>query len=150
MNPFARTRPFPIALAAAGLLLAVHGAQAASDEADVAHAHLVGRMPLRDACPAADLRDLADELVPAWDAADKPSSVEVDFKLLRQHVYDVKPATGSPAVYHEIRRAVYGLPCDGGDDQPHAVRFVVRFVDGDDDTRLATISRDDAGGAPGR
>ena len=148
MTPLALTRVLPITLAAAGLLLAAHGAQAAPAD-DVAHVHVVGHLPLRDACPAVDTRDLADELVDAWEAAPKPSSVEVDFKLQRHHVYDVQPATDSPRVYHLIRHAVHGLRCDGGDDNPHAVRFVVRFVDGDSGTRVATIAPADDD-APGR
>jgi len=135
MTPFTRT--FPIALAAAGLLLAANVAQAASTEADVARVDVVGQLSLRDACPAVDVRDLADELAPTWDAAAKPSTVEVNFKLQRHHVYDVQPATDSPRMFHQIRHAVHGLACDGGDDQAHAVRFVVRFVDRD--SRLAAI-----------
>ena len=146
MTPLHLTRALPIALAAAGLTLAAHGAQAASSD-DVAHVHVVGHLPLRAACPAVDTRDLADELVDAWEAAPKPSSVEVDFKLQRRHVYDVQPATDLPRVYHLIRHAVHGLSCDGGDDSTHAVRFVVRFVDGDAGARVATITEaDDAAG----
>jgi len=137
------TRTLPIALAAAGLLLATQGAQAASTDADLARVHVVGQLPLRDACPGVDTRDLADDLAPAWDDAVKPSVVEVNFKLQRHHVYDVQPATELPRVRHQIRRAVHGLACDGGDDQPHAVRLVVRFVG--DDCRLATIELAGAG-----
>lgn len=127
MTPFART--LPIALAA-GLLLAAHGAQAASTQAD-AHVDVVGQLSLGDACPAVDVRELADQLAPSWDDAVKPAVVEVDFKLRRQHVYDVRPATASQRTVHQIRRAVHGLSCDGGDDQVHAVRLVVRYVDAD-------------------
>jgi len=140
-----RPRALSLVLAAAGLLLAAHGAQAAPAEADVARVHVTGQLPLRDACPGIDTRDLADELVGAWDDAAKPSSVAVDFKLQRRHVYDVQPATDSARVYHQIRRAVHGLHCDGGDDQAHAVRFVVRFVDPAADGRVAAITlADDA------
>jgi hypothetical protein len=66
----------------------------------------------------------------------------VDFKLQRHHVYDVRPATDSPRLYHQIRHAVHGLSCDGGDDQAHAVRFMVRFVD--NDSRLAPLAVADA------
>jgi hypothetical protein len=140
MTPFARTPP--IALAAAGLLLAAHGARAASTEADVARVDVVGQLPLRDACPGVDTRDLADQLAPTWDAAARPSTVEVTFKLQRQHVYDVRPVTDSPRVYHQIRHAVSGLQCNGGDDRAHAVRFVVRYVD--PVTHAATASVADA------
>jgi len=125
MTPFART--LPIALAA-GLLLAAHAAQAAPTQADVARVDVVGQLPLSAACPAVDVRELADQLAPSWDDAAKPSVVEVDFKLRRRHVYDVQPATASQRTYHQIRRAVHGLACDGGDDQVHAVRLVVRYV----------------------
>jgi len=126
------TRTLPIALAAAALLLAAHGAQAASADADVARVDFVGEMPLRDACPTVDLRDIADDLAPAWDDAIKPSAVEVNFKLQRRHVYDVQSATDLPRVRNQIRQAVHDLACDGGDDQTHAVRFVARFVRSDD------------------
>jgi len=135
MNAFART--LPIALAVAGLLLAAHGAQAAPADAEVAQVHVVGQMPLRAACPTVDLRDLADDLAPTWDDAVKPSAVEVNFKVQRHHVYEVRPATDLPRVRHQIRHAVHGLACDGGDDQTHSVRFVVRFVG--NDSRLAMI-----------
>jgi hypothetical protein len=140
MTPLTLPRALPITLAAAGLLLAAHGAQAASDEAAVEQVHVVAHLPLRDACPTVDTRELADELVDAWEAASKPSSVTVDFKLQRQHVYDVQPATDLPRVYHQIRHAVHSLNCDSGDDRAHAVRFVVRFVDGDSGARVATIT----------
>jgi len=130
MNAF--TRPLPIALAAAGLLLAAHVAQAASTDADVARVRVVGEMPLRDACPTVDLRDIADDLAPAWEDAAKPSAVEVNFKLQGHHVYDVRSATDVPRVRDQIRRAVHGLACNGGDDQTYAVRFVARFVRSDD------------------
>jgi hypothetical protein len=143
MTPFARTLPLALA---AGLLLAAHGAQAAPAEADVARVDVVGQLPLSDACPSVDPRELADQLAATWGDVAKPSSVEVDFKLQRHHVYDVQPVTASRRAYHQIRHAVHGLRCDGGDDQPHAVRFVVRYVD--DGTRLATTTVAD--GATGR
>jgi hypothetical protein len=142
MNPFART--LPVALATAGLLLAAQLAQAASPESDIARVDVVGQLPLRDACPTVDPRELADQLAPTWDDAAKPSSVEVTFKLQRHHVYDVQPATGSPRMAHQIRRAVHGLRCGGGDDQPHAVRFVLRYVDAG--TRSATMALADVTG----
>ena len=138
MTPFART--LPIALAA-GLLLAAHGAQAASTQAD-AHVDVVGQLSLADACPAVDVRELADQLAPSWDDAVKPALVEVDFKLRRQHVYDVQPAATAQPTWHQIRRAVHGLPCDGGDDQVHAVRLVVRYVDAGG--RAASLRQADA------
>ena len=122
------TRPLSVALAAAGLLLAAHGAHAASTDADVARVQVVGQLSLRDACPGVDAQELADQLAVTWDDVAKPSTLAVDFKVQRHHVYDVQPATASPRAWHRIRRAVHGLGCEGGDDQPHAVRFVVRYV----------------------
>ena len=136
-------RPLPVALVAAGLLLAAHGAQAASTDTEVPRVHVVGQLPLRDACPGVDAHDLADQLAATWDDAAKPSIVEVDFKVLRQHVYDVQPAAASPRTWHQIRHAVHGLRCDGRDDQPHAVHLVVRYVGAG--TRVATIMSADAG-----
>ena len=145
MTPLACTRLSWSAFTATALLLATaidaHAAPAAPDPARV---NVVGQLSLRDACPGVDLRDLAEQLVPAWDVADKPSTVEVSFRVRRDHVYDVAPATGSPRVFHQIRHALHGLPCDGGDDQAHSVRFVVRFVDRDD-SRLAVADIADAG-----
>ena len=138
MAPLARTRVSWSAFAAAVLFLATAaGAHAASAAPDPARVKVVGQLSLRDACPGIDPRDLADQLVPAWDAANKPSTVEVSFRVRRDHVYDVAPATDSPRVFHQIRHALHGLRCDGGDDQAHSVRFVVRFVDGDDARRAA-------------
>jgi hypothetical protein len=142
MNQSARPRLSWAALAATALLLATAaGAHAASTEPDPARVNVVGQLPLRDACPSVDPRDLADQLAPAWDAAAKPSTVEVSFRVQRHHVYDVAPATDSPRVFHQIRHAVHGLRCDGGDDQAHSVRLVVRFVD----SRLAVTDVADAG-----
>lgn len=128
------------AFAAAGALLAAAlGAHAASPALGVTQVDVVGQLPLRQACPAVDAADLADALVPAWQDAAKPSAVAVTFKVQRHHVYDVAPATDSARTFHQIRHVVHGLACDGGDDREHAVRFVVRFVDGPD-SRLATVS----------
>jgi hypothetical protein len=127
-------------LAAAGALFAaIQGAHAATPAQNAAQVDVVGQLPLRQACPAVDTADLADALAPAWDDAAKPSAVAVTFKVQRHHVYDVTPATDSARTFHRIRHVVHGLACDGGDDQAHAVRFVVRFVDRDDASRLATI-----------
>ena len=140
MNQPARIRsPWP-ALAAGLLLAAAAGAHAASNEPDAARVDVVGQLPLRDACPGVDTRDLADQLVPAWESAPKPSTVEVSFRVQRQHVYDVAPATDSPRVFHQIRHAVHGLRCDAGDDQAHAVRLVVRFVDGSDAGQAVAVA----------
>ena len=128
------------ALAAAGALLAaIQGAHAATPARDLAQVNVVGQLPLSQACPTVDAADLADALVPAWHDADKPSAVAVTFKVQRHHVYDVAPATDSSRTFHQIRRVVHGLDCDGGDDRAHAVRFIVRFVDGGS-RRMATIS----------
>ncbi len=131
--------------AASALLAAVHGAHAATPTQDAAQVDVVGQLPLRQACPTVDTADLADALIPAWNDADKPSTVAVTFKVQRHHVYDVAPATDSVRTFHQIRRAVHGLACDGGDDQAHAVRFIVRFVDGADASRMAMISDDPSG-----
>ncbi len=115
-----------LAAFAATLLVATQGASAA--EPASARVDVVGQLALRDACPAGDAA-LADSLAGAWDDAAKPSTVEVTFELRRQRVYDVAPRTDSARVFHQIRRAVRGLQCDGGDDATHTVRFIVRFAD---------------------
>ena len=139
MNQPSQSVPVWKALAVAGALLAaVHGAHAASPAQDATQVDVVGQLPLRQACPAVDAADLADALVPAWQDAARPSAVAVTFKVQRHHVYDVAPATASARTFHQIRHVVHGLSCDGGDEQAHVVRFVVRFVDGPD-SRVATI-----------
>jgi len=144
MNSARYLRHAVTALAAATCCLA---AQAAPSDADTARVDIVGQLPLRTACPSVDDAALADDLAAAWSAAGKPSTVAVTFKVQRHHVYDVVPGTDSPGTFHAIRHVVHQLACDGGDDQPHDVRFVIRFVDGEHDAPVVAIGDDDA---PGR
>ena len=128
-------RPWRAVAAAAALLAVAFGAAAA----DGSRVDVVGQLPLSAACPTASA-ELADALVDAWDDAPKPSSVAVTFKLQRHAVYDVAPQSDSARTVHQIRRAVHELRCDGGGDSERSVRFVVRFVDGDGDGRVAMVS----------
>ena len=128
-------RSWKAAAAAASLLVVTLGASAA----DVSRVDVVGQMPLSEACPQASA-ELADALVGAWEAAPKPSTVAVTFKLQHHAVYDVTPQSGSARVVHQIRHAVPGLQCDGGRDGVRSVRFVVRFVDTDGGDRVALVS----------
>ena len=137
-------RPWKVLAAAAALFAVAHVASAAPAEADAARVDVVGQLPLREACPSADV-DVADALVGAWDDADKPSAVAVTFKVQRHAVYDVAPQSASARAFHQIRRAVHGLRCDGGNDEVHTVRFVVRFVDGNGDKRVALVTDDPSG-----
>ena len=123
-----------LAALAATLIVASHGASAA--EPSATRVDVLGQMPLRDACPSGDA-DLARALTRAWDDAVKPSTVAVSFELHRHSVYGVVPQTDSARAFHEIRRAVHALRCDGGDAAVHTVRFVVRFVDGTPDPQIA-------------
>lgn len=135
--------PFKALVAVAAMFAIAHGVCAHADtRGDAAsHVNIVGQLPLHQACPDVDDDDLADALSTAWDDADKPSAVAVSFSVDHHHVFDVAPETGSPRVYHQIRRVVHALDCDSGDGAPHTVRFVVRFVDGDrDGPRVAQIS----------
>jgi len=141
-QPSAPTLAWKTLAAAGALLAAVHGAHAAPPTQDAAQVDVVGQLSLRQACPAVDTADLADALAPAWQSADKPSTVAVAFKVQRHHVYDVVPATPSARVYHQIRHVVHGLDCDGGDDQAHAVHFIVSFIDAANASRVAMISDD--------
>jgi hypothetical protein len=136
--------------AAGALFAAVHGAHAATPAQEAAKVNVVGQLPLRQACPTVDAADLADALAPAWADAEKPSTIAVTFKVQRQHVYDVAPATESPRTFHQIRHVVHGLDCDGGDDQAHAVRFIVVFVDGASGSHVATIGDVVVGDPSGR
>ena len=129
-------RPWRACAAAAALCAVAHVASAAPADPDAARVDIVGQMSLRDACPTAGV-DVADALADAWDQADKPSAVAVTFKVQRHAVYDVEPQSTSAYAFHQIRRAVHGLRCDGGNDEVHSVRFVVRFVEGDGRVALA-------------
>jgi hypothetical protein len=133
-----------VLVAAAAMLMAVTGARAGGAEPDVARVNVTGQLPLSQACESVDA-DLDSALTSAWDTADKPSAVGVTFKVRRHHVYDVAPQTDSAATFHQIRRAVSGLSCDGGDDAAHNVRFVVRFVDVGHDSRVAMVDDDPDG-----
>ncbi len=141
--------PFKAVVALVAMAAAVHGvcAHAGTPDAERTKVDVVGQLPLHAACPAVDTADLADDLVPAWNDARKPSAVAVHFRVQGGHVYDVVPDTDSPRTWHQIRHVVHGMSCNAGDDQPHAVRLVVRFVDRDDDSRVARIEvTDDADG----
>ena len=146
MNPNASPRhPFKALVAIVAMAAAVHGvcAHASPRDAEVTNVDVVGQLPLHAACPGVDTADLADELAPAWADARHPSAVAVRFKVQGSHVYDVVPDTDSSRTYHQIRRAVHGLSCETGDDQAHAVRLVVRFVDGDAGSRVARVEVSD-------
>jgi len=133
MNPSIQPRT-ALATLAASLLVATHAASAA--EPVPAHVDVVGQMSLHEACPASDA-GLSEALADAWDDAVKPSSVAVTFEVHHRSVRRVAPQTASPRLLHEIRRAVYGLQCDGRDDATHTVRLVVKFVD---DAREAHVA----------
>jgi len=136
MNPIRLTpRPWTsLAALAAALVVASLGSSAAEPAAT--QVEVVAQMPLQEACPSGEI-DLAQSLAGAWDDAVKPSTVGVTFELHRHSVYGVVPQTDSPRTFHEIRRAVHALRCDGGDESVHTVRFVVRFVDRTPDARIA-------------
>lgn len=138
MNPIASPRhPFKAVVAVVAMAAAVHGVCARA--ADVPGVNVVGQLPFHVACPGADPADLADELASAWNDAPRSSTVVVRFKVQGGHVYDVVPDTDSAHTFHQIRHAVHGLSCHAGDDQAHAVHLLVRFVDGDADSRLASV-----------
>ena len=142
-TPASSRHPFKAVVAIAAMFAVVHGVCAHADtrEPEINHVNIVGQMPLHQACPDLDDDELADELSTAWDDADKPSAVAVTFKVQGHHVFDVAPQTDSARTYHQIRHAVHGFTCNGGDDQAHTVRFVVTFLDGDRDaSRVASIS----------
>jgi hypothetical protein len=147
--------PFKALVAVAAMFAIVHGVCAHADTRDddedvVTNVNVVGQLPLHQACPDLDDEDLADELSTVWDDVDKPSAVAVTFQVQGHHVYDVTPQSVSTRAFHAIRRVVHGLSCDGGDDQPHPVRFTVRFVDRDDGSRVASISEVAIADTPGR
>jgi len=138
MNPIASPRhPFKAVLAVVAMAAAVHGVCARA--ADLPSVNVAGQLPFHVACPDVDPADLADELAPAWNDAPRSSTVTVRFKVQGGHVYDVVPDTDSAHTFHQIRHAVHGLSCNAGDDQAHAVRLEVRFVDGAAHSRMARV-----------
>lgn len=148
--------PFKALATVAAMFAIVHGvcAHAGTPDADegdeIRHVDVMGQLPLHQACPDLDDEDLADELSTAWEDVQKPAAVAVTFTLQNHHVYDVAPQSDSLRAAHRIRHVVHGLRCDGGDDQPHGVRFVIRFVERDDGTRVASISEVALDGMPAR
>jgi len=150
MNPLAVSNLSWKAFAAAGaMIVAVQGARAGAPEPEAARMNVVDPLPLRTACAGVD-GDLAGALTRTWDDADKPSAVAVTFRVQHHHVFDVAPESDSPATFHQIRRAVHGLRCDGGDDAAHTVRFVIRFVDREHESHVAAISDVPVDDLPGR
>lgn len=142
MNSTAAPRhPFKAVVAVAAMAVLLHGvhAYAGTEESEIVRIPVIGQMPLHTACPDMADDDLVRALGPAWEVADRPSTVAVSFKVQGNHVFDVFPATHSARVYHQIRRVVRNLSCEVDDDRPHTVRFVVTFVDGAPDSRVATI-----------
>lgn len=137
--------PFKALVAVAAMAALVHGicAHAGTRGDDVAHVDVAGALPLHEACPEADDATLADELANAWQDAPRNSAIAVDFRVQGHHVYDVQPQTTSLHTLHQIRRVVHGMRCDGGDDEAHSVRFVLRFVDSSGDgPRVAIVEMD--------
>ena len=131
--------PFKALVALAAMAALAHGtcANAGTPDDEVSHVEVVGALHLHDACDVDD-RDLADQLAVAWKDAPSNSDITVDFKVQGPHVYDVKPHTHAWRTYHQIRNVVHGMRCNGGDEQAHAVRFVVRFIDKPEDGPSAT------------
>ena len=143
-RPTSPRHSFKALVAVAAMAALVHGicAHADSRDDDIARVDVVGALPLLEACPDADDGELADALTTAWQDAPRGAAVTVNFKVQGHHVFDVVPQTDSARTFHQIRHAVHALSCDGGDDQAHAVRFVVRFIEAGGDRRVATITDD--------
>jgi len=150
MNTSTRPRhPFKALVAVGAMAVLAHGMCAHANprvDADAdARVDIVGQMPLEQACPESHDGVLAARLHDAWEEAQRPSSVIVQFKVQGVHVYDVQPETGSPRAWHQIRTAMRGLRCDGGDDQAHTVRFVITFIDPAPQDATARVALADTG-----
>ena len=155
MNPPVPTRhPWKALAAIIAMAAAVHAVHAAAsgDEDDDAPAqvHVVGRLPVHEACLAIDddLSDeLSDDLAQAWQDAEVPVTVPVQFKLRGDRVFDVIPTAQSSRLQQQVRRAVRSLQCDSHDDQVHLVNVIVRFVDradGSHEDSVTQLAIDDA------
>ena len=143
MNQTTPTRhPWKALAAVVCMAAAVHGVHASTGEDardEPSHVQIVGHLPLHDACPGVD-DELSEDLVQAWNDADTPVTVPVEFKLRGSDVFDVVPAASSPRLERQVRRAVRGLQCDSHDDQVHIVDLVVRFV-ARDGVHVATLEQ---------
>jgi hypothetical protein len=107
---------------------------------------VVGRIPIRQACPAVD-GELPDALAQAWDEVAIPGTVQVEFGLVGRRIVDVTTLQGPKRYFRYVRRAVGGLDCNSGVTEPRIVRVDIRFIDIRDrrgDGAQAALALDDA------
>jgi hypothetical protein len=129
-QPTPTRHPWKALAALVAMAALVHGVHARSGDNDRSSApvQVVGHLPFHEACTGVD-DEPSDDLVQAWNDADTPVAVPVEFKLRGSDVFDVMPAANSPRLERQVRRAVRGLQCDSRDDQVHTVDLIVRLVD---------------------
>lgn len=150
-QPTPTRHPWKALAAVVCMAAVVHGVHAASGDDDrardrePARVQIVGHLPLHEACPNVD-DQLSDDLVQAWNDADTPVIVPVQFKLRGSDVFDVVPAAASARLEHQVRRAVRGLACDSHDDSVHTVDMIVRFVErnGSRASTVTPVAMDDS------
>jgi hypothetical protein len=104
------------------------GDAAAAGTSPTPAVEVVGRIPIRQACPAVD-DELPDALAKAWDEVAIPGTVQVEFGLVGRRIVDVTPLQGPKRYFRYVRRAVGALECDSGVTAPRIVRVDIRFVD---------------------
>lgn len=97
---------------------------------------VMASMPIQKACPAVD-QDLERTLYRVWRDVATPGTVQVEMTLQGQRIVNVS-ASGGPRAYHRpVRRAVYQLQCDSGQEVSQVVRFQVKFVFSEDHASAA-------------
>lgn len=98
-------------------------------------------LPLTSACPG-ELKDLQENLYPAWRAIDSAAEVLVDFKLENGKVRDVKVSGGHGDYYRfPVRSAVHAMKCINPGQGTYAVRFSIKFVYPEDQGSTPTAMR---------
>ena len=113
-----------IMLAAAAALPSMAAARNRQDA--VARVEVRHYVPLTTACPGV-LKDLPDNLYPAWRAIDSAAEVVVDFKLVDGKVSDVTMSGGHGDYIGPVRHAVKAMKCSHPGEGAYAVRFRIRF-----------------------
>jgi hypothetical protein len=97
----------------------------------------LAHVPLMTACPDA-LKELPDNLYPAWRALDSAAVVLVDFKVDGGRISQVNMSGGHGDYVGLVRRAVKAIKCGPADGGAYAVRLSIKFQYPEDQGSVAT------------
>jgi hypothetical protein len=113
-----------IMLAAAAVLPSMAAARSQQDP--MARVEVRHYVPLTTACPGV-LKDLPENLYPAWRAIDSAAEVVVDFKLEDGKAVGVTMSGGHGDYVGPVRHAVKAMKCSQAGEGAYAVRFRIKF-----------------------